>query len=272
VTAVLAERATAAGGWQLTDPLGDPERRVMTEVRGVRRPESYAYVLPAMWFPVSLRPASSMKGIRRIVDSRVARFPALADHRKQLLTVLRGMVNDAMKRQVERLSLFAEPASDGAVAAASLSVLRGGGVELPGGEVSNHPVELANELRADSAEESELRRAAPDREVGLVALAQQVVVRTAGLVVAVDPRTGHTAESYQVQYAVPIPGTAGILMLTFSTPCGWAVDDLTVLFDLIATTFHWEWGPEPDPSPGPAGRTGSSGRPARAARVHRGTA
>jgi hypothetical protein len=272
VTVVLAERGAAAGGWQVTDPLGDPERRVMTEVRGVPRPESYTYVLPAMWFAVSLRPASSMKSIRQIVDSRVARFPALAEYRKQMLTMLRGVVNDAMKRKVERLSLFAEPASDGAIAAASMSVLRGGGVELPGGEVTNHPVNLAEELRADSVEETEPRRAAPDREIGLVALAQQVVVRTAGLVVAVDPRTGHTAESYQVQYAVPIPGTAGILLLTFSTPCGWAVDDLTVLFDLIATTFHWEWGPEPDPSAAPAGRSGPSGRPARAARVHRGTA
>lgn len=228
-------------GWPVADPLEDPDRRVMVEVRGVPRPARYAYVLPDMWFAVSLRPASSMKVIRAIVEGRIARFPALATHRKQLLSMLRSMVNEAVRRRVERLALFSEPGADGAVAAASFSVLRGGGVALAGGEISNHPHDLAGALLAAYAEGTDLRRPNPDMEVGLVALTQQVAVRAAGLTVAVDPRTGHTAESYQVQYTVPVPGTPGVVMLTFSTPCGWAAEPLTVLFDLIATTFHWQW-------------------------------
>jgi len=66
-------------------------------------------------------------------------------------------------------------------------------------------------------------------------------VRSAGVLRQRDPHSGHVVESYQVQYSVPVPGTADLLLLTFCTLCGWAVEDLTVLFDMVAQTFYWEW-------------------------------
>lgn len=43
----------------------------------------------------------------------------------------------------------------------------------------------------------------------------------------------------QLEYAVPIPGTDGLLLLSFSTPVEALAEPLVTLFDVMATSLRW---------------------------------
>ena len=244
----------------MTSELLAADREVLYDVRTLPRPDGYHLLLPSNWTYVDIRPQRSAKSIRRLVEDRVRRNPDLAAYRKELLGLFRAMVNDALAHNVERLAVLSEAIGDDPLGA-SLTVARAAGVpdvpDVPdatepadspdpgGGEPTNHPDALLAAARQAADEGSDQVLPAPDREVELVAAAQQVVVRSAGLLVTRDPRTGHTAESFQAQYWIPEPGTTDVAVLTLASPCGGpALDPLTALFDLIALSFLWSWPPD----------------------------
>lgn len=249
----------------MTSELLAADREVLYDVRTVPRPDGYHLLLPSNWTYVDIRPNRSARSIRRLVEDRIRRNPDLAAYRKELLGLFRAMVNDALAHDVERLAVLSEAIGD-APLGASLTVARAAGVPavpaIPavpavpgttgtsdspdpgGGGYTNHPDALLAAARQAADEGSDQVLPAPDREVELVAAAQQVVVRSAGPLVTRDPRTGHTAESFQAQYWIPEPGTTDLAVLTLASPCGGpALDPLTALFDLIALSFLWSWPP-----------------------------
>jgi hypothetical protein len=226
----------------MTGDLLAPDREVLYDVRAVPPAAGYRLLLPSNWRYVDIRPGRSAKSIRLLVEERIKRNPELAEYRKQLLGLFRAAVNDALAHDVERLAMLMESVG-GHSLAASLTVARAAGVEDPGGgEISNHPYALLAAARHLADEGSDRVLPAPDREIDLVAGAQQILVRGVGVQVNRDPRTGHTAESFQAQYWIPEPGTTGVVVLTLSSPHGGSVlESLTALFDLLALSFVWHW-------------------------------
>ncbi|MFL6077739.1 MAG: hypothetical protein ACJ73S_30615 [Mycobacteriales bacterium] len=215
--------------------------RLLSEVADLPAPSRYHYALSPVWGELDLRPSRSAACLRRFVDERVRRYPDLAGYRKQLLTFLRAVVNDGVRAKLSRLAVLAEAVGPGAVLAASFSFGVGAGVTLEGGAETNDPEAVRQYLAAVAAEGDDRQDPAPDLDVAFVTLSQQYAVRTAGIRTLRDRRTGHAAESYQVQYSIPVPGSTHLAVMTFSTQCGWAADELTVLFDVTAQTFYWTW-------------------------------
>ncbi|MFL6076469.1 MAG: hypothetical protein ACJ73S_24005 [Mycobacteriales bacterium] len=218
------------------------DREVLYDVRQVPPAAGYRLLLPSNWRYVDIRPGRSAKSIRLLVEERIRRNPELAEYRKQLLGLFRAAANDALAHDVERLAMLMESVR-GRALAASLTVARAAGAEDPGGgEISNHPDALLAAARQLADEGSERALPASDLEIDLVAGTQQVLVRSVGVRVGRDPRTGHTAESFQAQYWIPEPGTSDAVVLTFASPNGGAaVEPLTALFDLVALSFVWHW-------------------------------
>jgi hypothetical protein len=81
-------------------------------------------------------------------------------------------------------------------------------------------------------------------EVASVELAGAPAVRcraadrpSAGLVLGADPGVKTTT----VRYAVPVPGSSAVLLLAFSTPLEALAEEMTALFDAVASSLRWIW-------------------------------
>jgi len=223
------------------DPATRAGIELLREVSDLPAPARYHFVLSPVWGNLDLRPSRSAACLRRFVDDRVRRYPDLAGYRRELLTYLRAVINDALRAKLARLAVLAEAVGPGQVLAAAFNFGVGAGVTLEGGAETNDPEAVRQYLVAVAADGDDRQEPAPDLDVAFVALSQQFAVRTAGPRTMRDPRTGHTLESYQVQYSIPVPGGTRLAVMTFSTQCGWAAEELTVLFDMTAQTFYWTW-------------------------------
>jgi hypothetical protein len=198
----------------------------------------YEYVLPDNWFAIDPSPKRSQREIQRVLDARIRRFPELDPHRKTLARLLRTQVNDAVKQDVRRIALLSEPV-DGRLVSASLLVQLAKGIPTQEEGVYDNDVEsLAAFFTVNIPPDQD---ADAQRDVGVVALPQQDVLRVRATTVAVDDRTGEEVRGAGVQYFAPAPGTDDVLILTFNTPNVDVAEPLVLLFDMIAQTFHWVW-------------------------------
>ncbi|MFL6077428.1 MAG: hypothetical protein ACJ73S_29040 [Mycobacteriales bacterium] len=201
------------------------------------KPHRYRYLLPGNWIGLDPSPARSAATIRRAVEARVRRFPALAPYRRTLHQLLRHAVNQAIAKRAVALALLSEPVGE-AVVSASMTIMLGPGIPFTSGGYLNHPEQVAAYLsRQVPAGQVDNGR----REVGVVPLSQQRAVRTRTDLMVTDESSGLELAAHGVEYLVPVPGTAGLLTMAFSTPCLPAADALATLFDAVAGTFYWEW-------------------------------
>jgi hypothetical protein len=237
VTADTTDTAgTAANALaRVTEAIEAGEPVAWAELPPARR---YEYVLPDNWFTLDPSPKRSQKEIQRVLDARIRRFPELDPHRRTLARILRGQVNEAAKQDVRRIALLSEPI-DGRLVSASLLVQLAKGIPTQEEGVYDNDVEsLAAFFTVNIPPDQD---ADAPRDVGIVALPQQDVLRVQATTLAVDEKTGEAARGAGVQYFAPAPGTDDVLILTFNTPNVDVSEPLVLLFDMIAQTFHWVW-------------------------------
>ena len=143
------------------------------------------------------------------------------------------MLAQATAEATRRGAVFASLLSDvvdGRPVAASLLVSMAAGQH--GGAIG-HLDALADRLRAGVSDTGEA-------EVGVVDLPAGLAVRTRRRTVTrSESRQVAPTEVESVQYFVPVPGTAALLVLSFSTPSLTLADALVALFDAIAESLAW---------------------------------
>ncbi|MFL6078195.1 MAG: hypothetical protein ACJ73S_32940 [Mycobacteriales bacterium] len=235
MTADTADTADTAALARVTEAIEAGEPVAWAELPPAR---GYEYVLPDSWFALDPSPKRSQREIQRVLDARIRRFPELDPHRKTLARLLRAQVNEAVKQDVRRIAMLSEPV-DGRLVSASLLVQYAKGIPTQEDGVYDNDVEsLAAFFAVNIPPDQD---AGAPRDVGIVALPQQDVLRVQATTIAVDDRTGAEARGIGVQYFAPAPGADDVLILTFNTPNVDMSEPLVLLFDMIAQTFHWTW-------------------------------
>ncbi|MFF4898280.1 hypothetical protein [Streptomyces sp. NPDC001068] len=185
---------------------------------GTLPPSDYGLLVPDGWFRIPLEPGSWKSPIR-----------ALADR------VFDGQ-DDAVLLKRE----FAK-----AVGARAEEGYENGGVELYISTASIGPVPLSCSLLVTVAPAGEdLRLEARGRlqeitDVVLPFAGPATTRRTRKVPDAEDP-TGNRLPVTVVDYAVRVPNTGAVLLLTFSTSLDMFADAMTDLFDAVAKSLHWK--------------------------------
>jgi hypothetical protein len=176
-------------------------------------PPRFTITVPANWYPLDLDPRTRTDSIARLVESRVgsSREPAVRQLRRELTAMLRQYARQAASHHATYAALMYQVV-DGVPLSASLVIACG---LAPSGDVGA--------VLADGGSY---------QDFATLAGPAVRVARTELL----DPGAVPTAE---VQYAVPVPGSELVLLMTFSTPNVALADPLGELFDAIARTLEW---------------------------------
>jgi hypothetical protein len=191
-----------------------------------RAPQDYTFVVPADWWRVDL---SS-------VTARDASVKALADRQ------FRGYDDrPQLKREfVEEMRARCREAADAGASELYLSLASVGPVPLAASLVVTLAPAPADSVLQALADEGE--RAG--EEVAAVELAGGPAVRTrtgsrpfSGSLLGGEPDLKTTT----VRYGVPVPGVSAVLLLAFSTPLDAVTEEMTALFDAVASSLRWVW-------------------------------
>jgi len=186
-------------------------------------PDGYAYLLPAGWLHLDVRPEHRAESVRRAVRRRVSEEPALGPRRSELQGLLEREGALAWLQGAQRVSLLAERDGESvATAAVTLVVTEVEGFDL-------------QEAARDGGR--------------IVALAQQPAVRLCWSSSAPAPGAGGAAASRCWQLLVPWPGRPRVALLTMASPCVPLWPLLEATFDACAQTFHWTWSSSGAPEP-----------------------
>jgi hypothetical protein len=205
------------------------------------RPSDYTLLLPPGWARLPTGPAAPA-AVTRLVNRRFQSLPA--DKRELLRRRLRREILTLLDRAEAaggiEVHLLVDPVRGHAVSAACLASYVTS--SAPGRQVS--AAELLPEIEAE------------DATVTLVGVGGDAAVRRhyiseaspelAGLDPATatnDPADGFAAlpRTTHVDYIVPVPGSDGHLLLSFSTATDEVADELVLLFDAMASNLRWVW-------------------------------
>jgi hypothetical protein len=177
--------------------------------------DGYAYVLPAGWLHLDIRPEHRAESVRRAVRRRVTEEPALRPRRSELQRLLERECALAWLQGAQRVSLLAERDGESVATAAVTLVVT---------EVAGFDLQTAA------------------RDGGrIVALAQQPAVRLSWTSRAPASGAGEPVASRCWQLLVPWPGRARVALLTMASPYWPLWSLLEATFDACAQTFHWTW-------------------------------
>lgn len=192
----------------------------MTEVPA-DPPSGYDLLLPPGWWRIPADPVAARSSIRTLLDRKTAGLPrdSVAQARAELDQRLRGLVEQAHEAGAVDVMVTVDPVRGIPVAASCVvTVIPGtGGAALEdvaarlGAGADEHGVV---EVAGTAAVRVRRRRPVPD--------AEDVLATT-------------------VEYAVPVPGGADTLLLTWSTPMEPVADQLAALFDAITASLRWRW-------------------------------
>jgi hypothetical protein len=175
---------------------------------------------PAVWWDLPLDPATRDADIASLVDRRIAQVPAFGPRRAELVGLLTRLAEQAYQVGALLSSHLALVDSTRAVTANLLVAVRlGARSDLP----------LLDEVRVmdgpgHQAEVSEVR----------LPSAGDAVRRLTRLRVADREFSG---DAVLVQFFVPVPGSADLAVLTFTSPNVAEQEPLVALFDGIAATL-----------------------------------
>ncbi|MFJ9560367.1 hypothetical protein ACIRQQ_10030 [Streptomyces fuscichromogenes] len=181
-------------------------------------PSDYGMLVPDGWFRIPLEP-----------DGWKAPVRALAER------VFEGQ-DDAVLLKREFVKAVGARAEEG---------YENGGVELYVSTTSIGPVPLSSSLLvtvAPAEEDIRLEAKGRSQEVTDVVLpfaGPATMRRTRRVPDAEDP-TGNQLPVTVVDYAVRVPNTQAILLLTFSTTLDMFADAMVDLFEAVAKSLHWK--------------------------------
>ncbi|MFJ9713498.1 hypothetical protein [Streptomyces sp. NPDC101234] len=181
-------------------------------------PSDYGLVVPDGWFRIPLEP-----------DGWKAPIRALADR------VFEGQ-DDAVLLKREFVKAVRARAEEG---------YENGGVELYISTTSIGPVPLSSSLLVTVAPDGEgIRLAARGRSQEITDVVLPFVgpatMRCTRTVPDTDDSTGNQLPVTVVDYAVKVPNTQAVLLLTFSTSLDMFADALVDLFEAVAKSLHWK--------------------------------
>jgi hypothetical protein len=205
------------------------------------RPTDYTLLLPPGWARLPTGPAAAA-AVTRLVNQRFQSLPAdkrdliRRKLRREILTLL-GRAHEAGGIEVH---LLVDPVRGRAVSAACLATYVVS--SSPGRQVS--AADLLPEIEGDGATVTLVtvgggaavrRHYVTEASPGLADLDPATATNDVASGYAALPRTTH------VDYIVPVPGSDGHLLLSFSTATGEVADELVLLFDAMAATIRWVW-------------------------------
>ncbi|MGW3448990.1 hypothetical protein [Streptomyces sp. NPDC001076] len=181
-------------------------------------PTDYGLVVPDGWFRIPLEP-DGWKGPIRALAERV--FDGQDD------AVL-------LKREFSK-----------ALLARAEEGYENGGVELYISTMSIGPVPLSSSLLVTVVPpEQDFRLDARGRSQQITAVelpfAGPASMRRTRTVPDADDSSGNQLPVTVVDYAVRVPGTEAVLLLTFSTSLDMFADALVDLFEAVAKSLHWK--------------------------------
>ncbi|MFF3988893.1 hypothetical protein ACFY0B_30430 [Streptomyces sp. NPDC001797] len=185
---------------------------------GLAPPTDYGLVVPDGWFRIPLEP-DGWKGPIRALAERV--FDGQDD------AVL-------LKREFSK-----------ALLARAEEGYENGGVELYISTTSIGPVPLSSSLLVTVVPPDQgCRLDAQGRSQQITAVelpfAGPATMRRTRTVPEADDSSGSQLPVTVVDYAVGVPGTEAVLLLTFSTPLDMFADAMVELFEAVAKTLHWK--------------------------------
>ncbi|GGN38653.1 hypothetical protein [Streptomyces fuscichromogenes] len=181
-------------------------------------PSDYGMLVPDGWFRIPLEPDGWKTPIR-----------ALADR------VFEGQ-DDAVLLKREFVKAVGARAEEG---------YENGGVELYVSTTSIGPVPLSSSLLvtvAPAEEDVRLEAKGRSQEVTDVVLpfAGPATMRRTRTVPDAEDPTGNQLPVTVVDYAVRVPNTQAVLLLTFSTSLDMFADAMVNLFEAVAKSLHWK--------------------------------
>ncbi|MBO4259099.1 hypothetical protein [Streptomyces griseorubiginosus] len=181
-------------------------------------PSDYGLVVPDGWFRIPLEPADWKGPIR-----------ALADR------VFDGQ-DDAVLLKREFTKAVRARAEEG---------YDNGGVELYISTATVGPVPLSSSLLvtvAPAGEDARLKATGRSQQVAdvLLPFAGPATVRRTRRIPDTDDSTGNRLPVTVVDYAVAVPNTQAVLLLTFSTSLDMFADAMVDLFEAVAKSLHWK--------------------------------
>jgi hypothetical protein len=193
-------------------------------------PPRFTVTVPANWYPLDLDPRSRTDSIARLVESRIGsgREPAVRQLRRELTAMLRQYARQAASHRATYAALMYQVV-DGVPLSASLLIAVGVAPEDASGAPMLTPGALGAVLGEGAAVSSDFATlAGPAVRV----VRQEPLQGVAG-------SSGAPVSSVEVQYALAVPGTELVLVMTFSTPNVALAEPLGELFDAIARTLEW---------------------------------
>ncbi|MER6535787.1 hypothetical protein ACWDE0_33955 [Streptomyces sp. 900105755] len=184
---------------------------------GLAPPTDYGLVVPDGWFRIPLEP-----------DGWKGPIKALAER------VFEGQ-DDAVLLKREFSKALLARAEEG---------YENGGVELYISTTSIGPVPLSSSLLVTVVPPDQgFRLDAQGRSQQVTAVelpfAGPATTRRTRTVPEADDSSGSRLPVTVVDYAVGVPGTEAVLLLTFSTPLDMFADAMVELFEAVAKSLHW---------------------------------
>ncbi|MBI1758636.1 MAG: hypothetical protein HYR62_05355 [Actinobacteria bacterium] len=212
-----------------------------TEAPGTTLPE-FTITVPKNWYALDLDPRTRTSTIARLVEDRIGTddSPQLRQLRRDLTGMLRSYARQAASHGAIYAALM-DQVVQGIALSASLVIAVG---DAPRGDDGEPILDAALLGRAMVTEDDPAETGEPPEPGAIDTLAGRAarVRRTTNSgFTGTDGTSVATAES---QYFVPVPGTDKVLAMTFSTPNLSVRPALDELFDAIARSLEWAWGPE----------------------------
>lgn len=191
-------------------------------------PPQFTVTVPANWFALDLDPRTRTDSIARLVESRIgpATDPAGRQLRRELTSLLRQHARQAASHRAAYAALMYQ-VLDGVPLSASLLIAVGTAPLDPTGAAVLDPAALGAVLAQGSD-------AQPEPFETLAGPAVRIRLDT-----AVPVRPDEPVPTAEFQYAIAVPGSELVLVLTFSTPNVTLAEPLAELFDAIARSLDW---------------------------------
>jgi len=195
----------------------------------------FDFLLAGTWWSIPVNdPEETDRAIRRIVEDAAGRSDELATLRRLTRERLSETVADARRIEAEHLYLARE-ISPGLPLSASLAVYRPALDPLPE-DVAASPKLARAFVKAALAEADGPGAGIEARELDL---GSGAVLRRSWIVERTLQEGADPVRSLRADYWMPIPGTRGFLLLSFTSLFVPLADKLLEFFDAVVGTVRW---------------------------------
>ena len=197
---------------------------------GTIQPSGFTMKVPPTWVELDIWRANHTGYLARLVDTRLAGTPDLAQHRGALLKLMKAVAAHAERSGALYCAAMCDADEDAGVLAASVMILRNDGPPDP----------ADNTVEAIAGQVTSMAPSGPDepwRQVQIVEIPAGRAVQVKG----VEPAIAGQPDSQIVTMLtlVPVPGGGGVVTIVLMSPQVALADPMLDLFEAISSTFGW---------------------------------